>query len=143
MVPVAGPRRPCNGFKYEGGEVAHLDLAQEATHPTWSVLSKASPAEFGALRLTDLPFLRWQLETFPLDVVICNGRTVLAEVCRLVGGQITKEGKLKRIRWYVGTSTIDSRRIGLVGWNIPLARPTGLGAEGEQELGRILRSHLA
>lgn len=131
------------GFKYEQGEVAHLDLAQEATYPTWSGLSKASPAEFEALRRTDLPFLRWQLETFPLEVVICNGRTVLEEVVRLVGGQITKEGKLKRITWRVGTATIDNRRIGLAGWNIPLARPTGLGADGEQELGRILRSHLA
>lgn len=130
------------GFNYENGGAAHLDLAQEATYPTWSGLSKASPAEFEALRRTDLPFLRWQLETFPLDVVICNGRTVLEEVFRLVGGQITKEGTLKRITWCVGTATIDSRRIGLAGWNIPLARPTGLGTDGEQELGRILRSQL-
>jgi len=130
------------GFRYEEGEVAHLDLAQEATHPTWSMLSQTSPAEFEALRSTNLPFLRWQLETFPLHTVICNGRTVFAEVCRLIGGQITEEGKLQRITWYVGTATLNSRRIGLAGWNIPLARPTGLGANGEQELGRILTSRL-
>jgi hypothetical protein len=130
------------GFKYEEGQVSHLDLAQEATHPAWSALSKAVPADFGALRLADLPFLRWQLETFPLDVVICNGRTVLAEVCQLVGGQISNEGKVERIRWFVGTSTLNARRVILAGWNIPLARATGLGSAGEQELGRILRSHI-
>jgi hypothetical protein len=32
--------------------------------------------------------------------------------------------------------------VGLAGWNIPLARPTGLGAAGEQELGKILASRL-
>ena len=131
------------GFTYEEGQVVHLDLAQEATHPTWSMLCQTSPAEFEALRSTDLPFLRWQLETFPLQTVICNGRSVFAEVSRLISGRITQEGKLERITWYAGRATLKGRRIGLSGWNIPLARPTGLGADGEQELGRILTSRLS
>lgn len=131
------------GFKYEAGEVVHLDLAQEATCPTWSALSQTSPAEFDALRSADLPFLRWQLETFPLHTVICNGRTVFEEVCRLIGGQKIEESKLQRITWYVGRATLNNRRIGLAGWNLPLARPTGLGVEGEHELGQILTSRLS
>jgi hypothetical protein len=67
---------------------------------------------------------------------------VIDEVCRLIGGRITEEGKLQRITWYIGKATLNARTIWLAGWNIPLARPTGLGAVGEQELGRILASHL-
>ncbi len=130
------------GYKYEAGEVAHLDLAQEATTPTWSELSKTSPTEFEVLRSADLPFLRWQLETFPAHTVICNGRTVFTEVCRLIGGQVEESGKLKLLTWYVGVATLNGRRIRLAGWNRPLARATGLGISGEEDLGRILKSHL-
>jgi hypothetical protein len=130
------------GYSYEIGEVAHLDLAQEATNPTWSKLAQTSPMEFAALRASDLPFLRWQLETFPLHTVICDGRTAFTEVSRLIGGQVQKEGRLQRVTWYVGAATLNGRRVALAGWNIPLARPTGLGAVGEPELGRILKSHL-
>lgn len=130
------------GYKYEIGEVIHLDLAQEATNPTWSALSKTSPAEFEVLRSADLPFLRWQLEAFPVHTVICNGRTVFTEVCHLTGGQVGESGKLELLTWYVGVATINGRKIKLAGWNKPLARATGLGISGEQELGRILKSHL-
>lgn len=130
------------GYSYEAGEVTHLDLAQEATNPTWSKLAQTSPAEFEALRSADLPFLRWQFEAFPLHTVICNGRTVFNEVCRLIGGQVKGEGKLKRITWYVGEASLSGCRVRLAGWNLPLARPTGLGATGEEELGQVLKSHL-
>lgn len=130
------------GYEYEAGEVAHLDLAQEATNPTWSELAKTSPAEFQTLRSADLPFLRWQFETFPLHTVICNGRTVFNEVCRLIGGQVKGEGKLRRITWYAGEATLSGRRVRLAGWNLPLAQPTGLGAAGEEELEQGLKSHL-
>jgi hypothetical protein len=130
------------GYKYEAGEVVHLDLAQEATNPTWSKLSKTSPAEFAVLRSADLPFLRWQLEAFPVHTVVCNGRTVFSEVCHLIGAQVLEKGKLQLLTWYVGAATLNGRRVRLVGWNLPLARPTGLGTTGEQELGRILKSYL-
>jgi hypothetical protein len=130
------------GYSYEVGEVAHLDLAQEATNPTWSKLAKTSPAEFASLRSTDLPFLLWQLEMFPLHIVICDGRTAFTEVSHLIGGQVRKERTLQRVTWYVAAAMLNERRVTLVGWNIPLARPTGLGAAGESELGRIIKSHL-
>lgn len=130
-------------FSYSDGEAAHLDLSQEATKPAWSELSRTSPAEFEALRSADLPFLRWQLEALPLHTVICNGRTVTEEVCRLIGGRMTHEGRLQRVTWYVGKATLNLRTVRLAGWNIPLARPTGLGAAGEQQLGTILALHLS
>ncbi len=32
------------GLSYERGEVAHLDLVQEATSPTWSELTRQQPS---------------------------------------------------------------------------------------------------
>ena len=81
------------GFRYDLGEVAHLDLLQEATDPTWSKLSRIAPAEFDKLRVQDLPFLQWQFKSFPVRTIICNGRTVFKEVCRLINGQVLKEGE--------------------------------------------------
>ncbi|MGA2765909.1 MAG: hypothetical protein ABSG17_21410 [Spirochaetia bacterium] len=128
------------GLRYDRGDVAHLDLSQEATSPTWSNLRKSSPAEFEALRSNDLPFLRWELETFPIEVLICNGRTVYEELCDLVSGVTVEQGDLKRIRWYAGRAKLSGRDVWVVGWNLPLSRPTGLGQVGEAELGRLLAS---
>jgi hypothetical protein len=123
------------GLRYDLGEAAHLDLVQEATKPTWSGL----PAqELAQLRAADQPFLRWQLETFPLEVVICNGRSVFAAVQTLTNAQIVQFGKLARVTWYVALSELPGRVMGVVGWNIPLARPAGLDKAGHVELGRLL-----
>lgn len=127
------------GARYDLGEVAHLDLLQEATRPTWSGLD---PNELAQLRATDEPFLRWQLETFPLDMVICNGRTVFDRVQTLTKARLDKSGKLARVTWFVAMAEMPGRVMGVVGWNIPLARPTGLDREGHEELGRLLVRHL-
>jgi hypothetical protein len=147
--PVYGWFRPLDrvtramGLRYDQGDVAHLDLAQEATSPTWSNLRKSSPAEFAALRSNDLAFLRWELESFPLNLLICNGRTVYDEVSDLVSAKTVEEGSMKLIRWFVGKATITGRNVCVVGWNLPLTRPTGLGQAGEEELGRLLGSRCA
>jgi hypothetical protein len=130
------------GVNYERVEVCHLDLVQEATHPTWSRLRRADPAGAEALRLADSPFLRWQLHAFPLHWVICNGRTPLDAVLAMTGGEITETGRMARIVWSVGVASLGGRQVGLAGWNLPLARPTGLGASGEEDLGQALASRL-
>jgi hypothetical protein len=130
------------GLRYDQGEVAHLDLVQEATNPTWSRLRDARPAEHVALRSGDLPFLRWELETFPLDVLICNGRGIYDEVCDLVSGKIVEMGSFRRINWHVSVADLAGRKVWLVGWNIPLARPTGLGQAGQVELGKLLAARV-
>jgi hypothetical protein len=128
------------GLSYERSEVAHLDLAQEATDPTWSKLRDSSPEEFDALRARDLPFLRWELENFPLTMLICNGRTVYDEVSNLITAKTEEQGTLALIRWYVGSANIAGRKVSVVGWNRPLTRPTGLGQAGEEDMGRMFRS---
>jgi len=130
------------GFRYQVGEAAHLDLAQEATDPTWSALAKASPSEFAALRAQDLPFLQWQLAITPLALIVCNGRTVFDTVRALIGGQVLATGQMEKLTWYIGSASIAGRITGLAGWNLPLARPTGLDAKGQTELGHILAAEL-
>jgi len=126
------------GYCYDRGEVAHLDLSQEATDPTWSRLRKEQPSDFDLLQALDLPFLKWQIEAFPLQTVVCNGKTVFEHVLKLIGGRRDKSGTIKRLTWHSAKADIDARRICIVGWNLPLARPTGLGKAGEHELGKLL-----
>jgi hypothetical protein len=124
------------GLSYESGGVVHLDLVQEATHPTWSGLGSTELAE---LRSADEPFLRWQLEAFPLTVALCNGRTVFEGVLRMTGARMVNTGKIARLNWYVAVANMSAKRtLAVVGWNIPLARPTGLDKDGHVALGRML-----
>jgi len=129
------------GFRYGAGEVAHLDLVQEATQPTWSELQKERPEEARALREADLPFLLWQLQAFPLNAVVCNGRTALEEIGRLVKARPMERGEFRRITWSVGLAFVLDRPLGVVGWNLPLAR-AGLHAEEEEALGALLRARI-
>jgi len=126
------------GVSYSAGSAAHLDLVQEATNPTWSELSKQQPLEARDLLRSDLPFLQWEIETFPLKLVICNGTTAFDNVVRLLEGNVIKSGKLERVTWWVAKASIGSRGLDIAGWNIPLARPTGLGLTGEVELGELI-----
>lgn len=123
------------GLEYAAGEVAHLDLVQEATDPTWSKLAATASAEAEALRMADADFLQWQLEAFPLQALVCNGRTVLDEVLRLTRAETMAAGRIARLTWRVALGTTGGRALAVVGWNIPLARPTGLTAAGQLALG--------
>lgn len=130
------------GVSYVAGEAAHLDLVQEATHPTWSALKVADSAETAALLAADTPFLLWQLRSFPLRAVVCNGRTVFDAVCTLTGAKLVETGKFARLTWNVATTEVGGRTMAVVGWNFPLARATGLDKAGHVELGRLLSKHL-
>lgn len=123
---------------FTAGRAAHLDLVQEATRPTWSRLEER---ERDALLGADLDFLEWQIRTFPLRV-ICTGARVGRHVRERLGVTETGGGERARVRWWVGEADVDGRRVAVGGWNIPLARPTGLGASGETELGRLRAAHL-
>jgi hypothetical protein len=127
------------GLRYDLGQAAHLDLVQEATDPTWSGLP---PAERQALRTADEPFLRWQLATFPLDLVICNGRTAFETVRRMTAAHIVSSGRIALVTWFVALAEMPERTMGVVGWNRSLQHPTGLGKQGHFELGRVLVYHI-
>lgn len=126
------------GYSYERGEVAHLDLIQEATDPTWSGLA---PAELAPLRALDLQFLHWEVKTFPLVALVCNGKTVFDTVRSLLNGHVIATEKMARVTWSVAVACVGDRTVHILGWNIPLARPTGLGSDGEKALGQLLATH--
>jgi uracil-DNA glycosylase len=126
------------GASYGTGSAAHLDLVQEATNPTWSQLVKEQPLEAEALLQSDLPFLQWEIESFGLSLLVCNGTTAFNNVVRLLKGEVFETGKLKRITWWVAAASIGPRILRISGWNIPLVRATGLGTSGELQLGELI-----
>lgn len=127
------------GVSFQSGSAVHLDLVQEATKPTWS---KLSGSEHEALLADDLLFLEWQIRTFPLGAVVCTSKTVGEHVRSRLGVQVKETGRMALIRWWVGWAEVEGRRVGFAGWNYPLARPTGLGREGEVQLGRLIADRL-
>lgn len=131
------------GVSYTRREACHLDLVQESTDPTWSRLAAERPHEARALLAQDLPFLQWEMAAFPLDVIVCNGRSVVDTLIAETQAQVVAYEKPSRFAWTVAIVDLDGRRIGIVGWNIPLTRPTGLTSQGLVELGETLRSCLA
>lgn len=135
------------GYSYANGEVVNLDLVQEATKPTWSELEKQFPNEASALMVADLPFLRWQLATFSLCAVVCNGKTPLRRLCGLLDEPIADvetiaQGHVGGETWYGTTGHIAGRALTILGWNIPLTRPSGLTTADKEELGGQLRQFL-
>ena len=128
------------GASFRDRSAVHLDLVQESTSPVWGELS---PGQKTALLEQDLPFLEWEIRAFPLRAVICTGKTVGVHVRRQLGVGVVDEGSVARIKWWVGCADVDGRRVAFAGWNYPLARPTGLGAEGEMRLGQLLADRVA
>lgn len=120
------------------GSAAHLDFVQEATYPTWSTLQALYPAEVTELWRRDTEFLRWQLTSYPVRRVVCNGRSVGDALLQEVRGTVLRTGTAGRVRWWVGRAELDGRSLELAGWNYPLVRPTGLDRTGEERLGTTL-----
>lgn len=130
------------GYAYDLGQVVHLDLVQEATKPKWSALQREFEEEVRVARKSDGDFLRWQIETSRLQVLVCNGRTVYDGVRRLLGADALQEDEGLDVgagrRWYVGRAAIAGRTVALLGWNRPLAQAPGLTADTLEALGRLL-----
>ena len=131
------------GYSYVKSEVVSLDLIQEATDPIWSDLKKKYPNEVKELLAADLPFLRWQLATFPLLAVVCNGMTPLRCVCSLLDKPVSVDtivrGQVGGKTWYATRGLVASRALIIVGWNTPLTQPPGLTTADKANLGRQLR----
>jgi hypothetical protein len=100
------------------------------------------PTEREALLRLDLPFLGWEIRTFPLGAVLCNGKTAGTHVQQRLRVSVEENGIMARVQWWIGHARLDGRRVGFGGWNIPLARATGLNKEGEAALGQLLAARL-
>jgi hypothetical protein len=130
------------GCHYTAGEVVHLNLVQEATDPAWSAFDRRYPGALQALRANDEPFLRWQLATFPVQIILCNGKTVFDTVSGFWHCGVVESGTFGLLKWNLTTALLGDRMVCIAGWNWPLARPTGLGARGERALGALLADRL-
>lgn len=67
------------GASYWDGSATHLDLSQWATNPVWKKLSDETKQ---ALLVSDLPFLRKQIEYRKFDLVLINGATAITEISK-------------------------------------------------------------
>jgi hypothetical protein len=103
---------------------------------------KGFPIEADALWKEDALFFLRLIETLPVEVLICNGKSVLVSTEKLIGTARVAEGNLARLRWVVSKGSIAGRPVWVTGWNLPLVRATGLGRDGEHELGWTLREAL-
>lgn len=118
----------------------HLDLVQESTDPVWRGLGVD---ERSSLLARDLPFLARQLEHLPhLRAVVCAGATVSRHVRSCVEVEERDCGTVELIRWWLGTARLGQRELPIGGWNRPLDQPTGLGTQGEIELGKMFAREL-
>ena len=72
------------GLWYDQGEIAHMDLSQEATDPNWGELKKQEPYEFAILQDAGIAYLRWQLMAFGTNTIVCDGKTALETVIALL-----------------------------------------------------------
>jgi hypothetical protein len=130
------------GFSFSNRSAAHLDLIQEATDPVWSGLHGADRSQATAVMTRDVPFLGAQIRRFPLRAIICTSARVVREVTAALSARTTVTGKLKRITWSIALAETRRGIVGIAGWNIPLARPTGLDRDGHRQLGALLRAEL-
>jgi hypothetical protein len=134
--------RVLNGMDltYEHGDVVHLDVVQEPTASGWSDLD---PEEWKLMKNQDLPFLRWELESFPITTVVCNGATPLRDLLALLGGEVVRSEPMALLTVTCARARLGNRELTVLGWNRPLTRPTGLDGDGMTELGEMLRSWLS
>jgi hypothetical protein len=128
------------GISYVEGSAAHLDLVQEATDPAWRDLNDPERA---ALLAADQPFLRWQIQTYPLSVVICTSSLVRRTVCDMLDARPARSGRACKRSWSIAQARISTRTVAVIGWDRPLAQAPGLTREEQTALGRTLREELA
>jgi hypothetical protein len=56
--------------------------------------------------------------------------------------RVTACGTVARASWKVGTAELPRGLVGVVGWNIPIARATGLDVGGQRQFGSLLESQM-
>jgi hypothetical protein len=67
---------------------------------------------------------------------------VLDSVIAEVGASVVAYEKHSQFAWTVAVAELGIRRLGVVGWNIPLARLTGMMSQDQVELGALLPDRL-
>ncbi len=116
------------GASYYSGSACHLDLVQWATDPVWSRLNSQAIVR---LMLDDVPFLRRQLMTSPVELVLLNGRRVLDEFQLALNSRLEMQddrltGGRTSTSLYTGTLSSGVR---VIGWSMNLQSSYGITKE--------------
>ena len=123
------------GAPYEDEKVVHLSLAQEATYGSWSDFQSTHRSYAEALLELDSPFLRWQLEAFGIQTVLCTSQSVSRKVLELFDKDLPREQDLSGVKWWTDLIVSGDRFIYLAGWDATLRF---VSAETQHELGEML-----
>lgn len=127
------------GSSFYDGSAAHLDLVQWATNPTWAGLSPATRAQVIS---EDREFLRQQLQSEHIRLVLLNGRTVINQVIAM-GIPLQERGRVT-----VGSKS-PSIVVGMgygaafVGWSENLQSGHGVSTALKLAIARRVRTEIA
>lgn len=123
--------RSGTGASYYDGSACHLDLVQWATDPVWGGLDETVKQE---LLVDGLPHLRALLNFGSTELVLLNGRAVLAQVGEVGLVDLTQCGTMplgdRTCSLYLG----ESDGIRYVGWSTNLQSSFGVSNEFKERL---------
>jgi len=113
---------------YYSGSACHLDLVQWATDPVWGRLDAQAVVR---LMSDDVPFVRRQLMTSPIELVLLNGRRVLDEFQLALNSRLEMQVDLltsgrTSSSLYAGTLPSGIR---VIGWSMNLQSSYGITKE--------------
>ena len=141
------------GTSYQGGQVVHLDLIQEATDPVWSTFANRWPLMFAELLLQDVQFTRRLIDLSPIQLIFCNGESAYSTIKTFYlhdanddirsppKSPVVKSGKIGSVRWIARKVDLGTNAdVVLAGWNpqIQSNKYTGLDDDGERDLGAAI-----
>jgi len=130
------------GVCYRDGSACHLDSVQWATDPVWGKLQPRSLRR--RLAEDDARFLAQQLRRENIRLLLVNGRGVLRELARSMGGDLViREARRVQVSDTLRTALLAGRlfgRVKVVGWSTNLQSARGVTGEFCQ---KILPKHVA
>lgn len=127
------------GASFVDGSAAHLDLVQWATDPVWGRIGDSSVRQ--RLIESDREFLRRQLRTEGIRLVLVNGRTATHQLVTL-GAELEELdiARLRGSRFRIWIGYLDNTLV--IGWNKPF--PAGaISHEQRDRLVAIIRREAA
>ncbi len=122
---------------YFGDTACHLDLSQWATDPPWNGLPREVCKRLVAI---DAEFLRTQLRSEPIRLLLLNGRAVLTAFQTVLGGSLVREHETVSDRSV--TTQVYTGRIGavqVIGWSTNLQSSFGVTSVFQMRLAERVR----
>lgn len=112
------------GASYKNGTACHLDLVQWATDPTWGHLAAAARKQLIA---ADRAFLRQQLMSERIELVLLNGGRVIDEVASTGVAFVSRPGAVDAVHGKSTPMVVGrDRGIFYVGWRVNLQSSPGV-----------------